>query len=106
MDTMEERDDQTGDKSHALGIILALARALRSEFGVGIDAHPGGVSNEAGAINRAFRIAAWVILKQAGSLEDDPATVLTSVLRQTAHRRLHELGVSGQPAEALLDMES
>jgi hypothetical protein len=36
---------------------------------------------------------------------DDLAAMLTSVLRQTALRRLVEFGVVGLQADALLDME-
>ena len=39
-------------------LILGIAEALREEFGVGIDAHPGGEATEAGAVNRALRAAA------------------------------------------------
>lgn len=34
-------------------VVLAIAEALREEFGVGIDAHPGGERIEAGSVNRA-----------------------------------------------------
>ena len=40
---------------------------MRAEFGDSIDAHPGGVGTEAGEVNRAFRMAAYAILKGAGS---------------------------------------
>src|SRR4051812_12178890 len=102
MDTMEERDDREGDKGQVRSVsyntILALAKALRSEFGNAIDAHPGGIGTEAGAINRAFRLVACVILKEAGSLEDDQAGVMGWVLRQVALGRLEELGVVGSRA--------
>jgi hypothetical protein len=38
-----------------LRLVLLISGALREEFGVAIDAHPGGVGNEAGDVNRAFR---------------------------------------------------
>jgi len=56
-----------GDKSEGTGgleayegtvefrLLLGIAGAFREEFGVGIDAHPGGEGNEAGVVNRAFR---------------------------------------------------
>ena len=43
--------------------IQSLAQTLRQEFGVSINAHPGGVGTEAGAINRAFRAAVRVVLE-------------------------------------------
>jgi hypothetical protein len=55
-------------------------------------------------VNWAFRAALNVILGSV-ALGDDPAPVRTWLLRQTALRRLDELGVSGPHAEAVLDME-
>lgn len=86
-------------------MILAVAEALRAEFGVTIDAHPGGVDAEAGDVNRALLAMARVIIEGVISPGDDPAAVLTWALRQAALRRLVELGVVGPRAEALLDME-
>lgn len=85
-------------------MILEIAGAMRSEFGVAIDAHPGGVGSEAGVVNRAFLTAVGVILGDVASPGDDPAAVLTWALRRTALLRLDELGVSEQQAEALLVM--
>ena len=42
--------------------VLLIAEALREEFGVSIDAHPGGEGNEAGVVNRAFRTAVRAIV--------------------------------------------
>jgi hypothetical protein len=84
-----------------LGIVLALAQALREEFGVGIDAHPGGEGNEAGSVNRAFLAATRTIVATG----DDPATVVTHVLRQAALRRLTEHGVGGDHTEVLVASE-
>lgn len=85
-------------------LVLAVAEALRQEFGAGIDAHPGGKGNEAGVVNRSFRAMARAIVAQVISPTDDPAAVLTWVLREAAIWRLAELGV-GQGAVALLDSE-
>ena len=46
--------------------VLAIAEALRDEFGVSIDAHPGGDGIEAGAVNRAFRVMVRVIVMPEG----------------------------------------
>ncbi len=62
-----------------LRTVLVIAEALRDEFGVAIDAHPGGEGNEAGSVNRAFLAAARVIVSEVMTERDDPATVLTYV---------------------------
>ena len=54
-----------------LGLVLAVAEALRDEFGVAIDAHPGGEGIEAGSVNRAFWRSVRTIVAEAGT--DDPA---------------------------------
>ncbi len=87
-----------------LRTVLAIADALRDEFGVAIDAHPGGEENEAGSVNRAFRAAATVIVAGVVS-EDDPAILLTHMLLQAALRRLTELGVRLEDAEVLVSSE-
>ena len=92
---MSERFD---DK---LRSILVIAEALRAEFGVSIDAHPGGEGIEAGAVNRAFRVMVRVIVSEA----DDPAIIVTHLLRQAALRRLAEVGVRSEQAEVLVSSE-
>jgi len=108
MASMHEGDDREGSRRHVRSadyeIIRLFAETMRAEFGDAIDAHPGGFGSEAGVVNRAFRTAAWVILTQAGSPGDGPG-VQTWVMRQVALGRLHGLGVSGPPAEVLLDLE-
>lgn len=102
---------QGGDPSRLVGyeravefqMILGIAEALREEFGVGIDAHPGGEGNEAGVVNRAFRAAARRILQTIVTPRDDLPLVLTWALRQAALRRLTELVSSEEQAEGLLD---
>jgi hypothetical protein len=88
-----------------LRIVLTIARALRDEFGVGIDAHPGGEGIEAGAVNSAFLAAATTIVAEVVTEGDDPATVVTHVLRQAALRWLAELGVRPEQAEVLVRYE-
>ena len=109
MASMNEGDDREGFRRHIRSAyfqtIRLIAETMRSEFGDAIDAHPGGVGTEAGAINRAFRMTASVILKEADSPEVDRAAVRTWVLRQVALGRLCAHGVSGPPAEVLLDLE-
>ena len=50
-------------------MVLVIAEALRDEFGVAIDAHPGGEGTEAGSVDRAFRVAARVIVAEVVSEE-------------------------------------
>ena len=108
MDSTNEREDRDRFRrqvrSADFEVIRSIAETMRSEFGDSIDAHPGGTASEAGAINRAFRTAAWVILKEAGSLEDEPGVQMW-VLRQVALHRLLEVGVIGTRADGLLDLE-
>lgn len=86
-------------------MVLAVAGALRAEFGVMIDAHPGGEGNEAGVVNRVLRATARVILARAVSPIDDLAAVQSRALRRAALLRLAEFGMDGSRAEGLLDLE-
>lgn len=93
------------DEAEALRLILALAEALRAEFGLGIDAHPGGIGNEAGVVNRAFRAAVSVILGEViPSVEMSEA--MTRMLRSATLRRLVELDLARDTAERVLDSEA
>jgi hypothetical protein len=109
MASTNEGDDRERFQRHhwarALSTIQMLAETMRSEFGDSIDAHPGGAGVEAGVINRAFRISAWVILVDAGNDGDDSSSVQVWVLRQVALGRLYELGLIGPRAEGLLNQE-
>ncbi len=86
-------------------MVLAVAEALRAEFGVTIDAHPGGEGSEAGVVNRSFQATARVILAGAVSPMDDLAAVQSWALRRAALLRLAEFGMDGGRAEGLLAME-
>lgn len=86
-------------------LVSAVAVALRAEFGVGIDAHPGGEGTEAGAVNRAFRAAARVILARIVGSGDGLDTLVSGALRRAALDRLTEAGVEGEVAERLLGSE-
>ena len=86
------------DFDDALGVVLAIAQALREEFGVGIDAHPGGEGTEAGSVNRAFLATTEAILSYCVTAESD----LTDVLRQAALRRLTGLGLPADQADMLV----
>jgi hypothetical protein len=109
MDMGNSGSGATGFDAHEwsaeFGLVLSIAEALRNELGADIDAHPGGIGCEAGVANRAFRTMARVILGSAVPMGDDPSAVLMWTLRQVAWLRLAELGVVGDRAETLLDME-
>ncbi len=83
-------------------LIVTIAEALRDEFGVEIDAHPGGEGIEAGEINRAFLTVAGMLVSPTARDECD----LTRLLHQVALRRLRELGVHAEVAEVLIASES
>jgi hypothetical protein len=82
-----------------------IARSLREEFGVGIDAHPGSASNEAGQINRAFRVVSEGLLRGVARTNEELPGLLTSVLREVAKRALIEAGIPTDQAGLLLDLE-
>ncbi len=88
-----------------LRMVLVIAEALREEFGVSIDAHPGGDGTEAGSVNRAFLAAARVIVAEDVSKGADSVIILTHLLQQTALRWLTELGVRLEDAEVLVSSE-
>lgn len=96
---------QVYERAVEVGLILGIAEALRVEFGVGIDAHPGGEDSEAGAVNRAFRAAARVIIAGAVTAEDDPGAVLKRMLGHAARRRLSGLRVAEGLVGSLLRSE-
>ena len=68
---------------------------------MGIDGHPGGMGNEAGDVNRAFRTTVMVIVCDVASHGADLVLTLTHVLREAAVRRLAEVGVRPEEAEVL-----
>ena len=109
MNSTNEGDEPQAILRHlwlsALSTIQMIAETMRAEFGDSIDAHPGGVGVEAGTMNRALRISAWVILVDAGNDGDDSTAVQMWVLRQVALGRLYDLGLIGPRAESLLDQE-
>ena len=85
--------------------IEAIAEALREEFGVGIDAHPGGPASEAGQVNRTFVATARCLLRPIVPRGDEMSPVLGRVLRLVAERRLEASGVRGAAVGILLDLE-
>jgi hypothetical protein len=73
--------------------IEAIAGALREELGVSIEEQPRfRHPDEAGPVNRAFRVMARTILGASRPEDDDLAPRLSDVLRRIARCRL-ELGL-------------
>ncbi|OJW08030.1 MAG: hypothetical protein BGO49_20795 [Planctomycetales bacterium 71-10] len=104
MDDHEADDPVDVEESPVARTVLLLAQTLRREFGVDIDAHPGGAGAEAGAINRAFRASVGVVL--AGAVPPGEMSEFgTRVLEIAARRRLAELGVGADVAARLLASE-
>lgn len=101
-DRNDQGDAKPVDEAEALNLILTLAEALRAEFGVSVDAHPGGEDNKAGVVNRAFMAAVRVILAPVVSQAERDATT-TSLLRRAARHRLEAIGVVAEVAARLLD---
>ena len=93
------------EQTREFSLILGIAEALREEFGVGIDAHPGGQGTEAGVVNRAFLAAARIILQASVTPLNDEPLALTRTLLLVARRNLIELGVGDEQADNLLDSE-
>lgn len=105
-----DRDDaKPVDEAEAMRLILALAEALRAEFGVGVDAHPGGEGGEggeAGVVNRAFRAAVRCTLGRPYGSKDGRTLDLASILRKAAAQRLVEAGTPEGFAEMVARSES
>lgn len=94
------------EESPVARTVLLLAQTLRREFGVAIDAHPGGAGAgaEAGTINRAFRAAVGVVLTGAVP-PGEVSGAMTRLLGLAARRRLAEHGLRRAIAEGLLASE-
>lgn len=98
-------DNERFEHSVEAGLILGIAEALRAEFGVGIDAHPGGRGSEAGAVNRAFRATARRIFQPIVPVDENLDEAMTWVLRSAALVRLAEVGVGADLSATLVDSE-
>jgi hypothetical protein len=89
----------------AMHAVLQIAAALRNEFGVGIDGHPGGDRTEAGVVNRAFQVTVRTIVADDVQEVDQTAKIVTKLLRKVALQRLMGVGVSPEQAEMLVSSE-
>jgi hypothetical protein len=99
----EEMFDSHGMTAQ-VDLVIGIARVLREEFGVTIDAQPGGAGNQAGTINRAFLATTRKILGAIVPAGELPG-LTTWVLRQAAHTRLSEFGINNAKTGELLDSE-
>lgn len=97
--------DKANERTVEVGLVLGIAEALREEFGISIDAHPGGPGNEAGVVNRALRAAVSRILKTIVPASEDLEGVVTWALRYAALRRLGEAGIAEEQAKSLVNSE-
>jgi hypothetical protein len=88
-----------------VNLVLGLAEVLREEFGVAIDAQPGGAGSVAGPINRAFLASARLILKAIVPPSANLPDLTTWVMRCAARRRLSGFGMPEGKVEAVLDSE-
>jgi hypothetical protein len=89
-----------------LGLIEAVAEALRDELGASIEEQPGIHSpDEAGQVNRAFRLMVRTILRPGVPSDADLPATLSDILGRVARRRL-ELGLlDAREVEHLLGLE-
>jgi hypothetical protein len=98
---------ETRDPPDRLALLEAVAAALREELGATIEEQPGfHDADEAGQVNRAYRIVARTILATTHSADDDLGARLSDALRRLARRRL-EIGLlDAREVEHLLWLES
>jgi hypothetical protein len=90
-----------------LELIEAIAAALRAELGVPIEDQPGfHDADEAGQVNRAFRIVARTILRIDHPADDDLGSRLSDALRRLARRRLENGLLDAREVERLLMLEA
>ncbi len=77
------------DPSGSLALIEAIAAAMREELGVQIEDRPGFEDpDEAGQVNRAFRVSIRTVLRVSDPADQDRSAMVGDVLRRLARRRL------------------
>jgi hypothetical protein len=87
-------------------LILEIADALRTELGTLMEEQPAFRDpDDAGQLNRAFRIMARCILQTVMPLGEAPADRLTSVFLQATRERLEGSGLNDQQIQQLLNLE-
>jgi hypothetical protein len=94
------------DPSDPLALLEAIAAALREELGVSIEEQPGfHHPDEAGQVNRAFRVMVRTILRPGVPAGAGPSAMLSDVLRRLARRRLEVGLLDAREVEHLLRLE-
>ncbi len=90
-----------------LGLVAGLARAIRAEFGPGMDhEYPGRIDPaEAGPVNRAYRAAASHALEAVAHARGVPPIPPVEAVAAVARRRLAAEGLGPRQVEALLARE-
>ena len=96
----------TRDLPDDLALLEAVAAALRDEMGASIEEQPGFHGpDEAGQVNRAFRVMIQTVVRAGGPASRDTSAMLSDVLRRLARRRL-ELGLlDAREVDHLLRLE-
>jgi hypothetical protein len=96
----------TCDPPDNLALFAAIAASLRDELGVAIEAQPGFQSpDEAGQVNRAFRVMVRTIRREGGPAGDDPPASPSEVLRRLAPQRLEAGLLDAREVDHLLALE-
>jgi hypothetical protein len=96
----------TRDPPDDLALIEAIAADVREELGTTIEEQPGfHHPDEAGQVNRAFRTMARTILRPDIPAGEDPAVMLSDVLRRLAWQRLEAGLLDAREVEHLLALE-
>jgi hypothetical protein len=99
---MHDTCEQTGEFT----LIEAVAAALREELGVAIEEQPGfHHPDEAGQVNRAFRVMVRTILRPGVPAGEDLSATLSDVLRRLARRRLEAGLLDAREVDHLLRLE-
>ena len=94
------------DPPDDLALIEAIAAALREELGTPIEEQPGFHGpEEAGQVNRAFRVVARTLLRHGGGSGEDLAAAMSDALLRVARRRLEAGMLDTHEVEHLLRLE-
>jgi hypothetical protein len=96
----------THDAILSPALIESIASALRDELRVPIEEQPGfHHPDEAGQVNRAFRVMVRTILRAGVPEDQDLSAMLSDVLRRLARRRLEAGLLDAREVEHLLRLE-
>src|SRR5258707_1246402 len=97
---------EEAEQRHEFRLIVEIAEALRTELGALMEEQPGFRDpDEAGELNRAYRIMVRCILQTMMPPGENLVERLTSMLSHAARERLERAGLNGRQAHQLLTME-